>query len=138
MVLLASLGLATTVILAILFIIVITSLVENDLGTVATILILAICGALYFTGGQETTRFLLEGIRQNIWQYMTVVILYLAIGVIYSFVKWFYFVKDQKRKGWNTPPKASDNTPALIRWIYFILAFLSLVDSIRRASEESG
>ena len=113
---LATLGLFAWLVIALVFIVVLTILVEQEEGTVAGLIIAGIILCLYFFGYRN---FVMNGLlyaEQHPGTVILAVILYLLIGVVYSFIKWYFYVKDQARNG-RSLPTASTHKADLGRWI---------------------
>lgn len=115
---LSSLGLTTLILIGIVFFILMTALVENEQGTAATVVVLGISALLYFLGGKTLFRDFFSFIKESTGTFIAIVVGYIVSGVIYSFIKWYFYVKRQKVKGYGMPI-AGDHTTRLIRWISY-------------------
>ncbi len=137
---LSSLGLVTLIIIGVIFFIIMTALVENEQGTIATIVILAIGALIYFLGGKGVFKDFLSFVSERTGTFIGIVSGYLVSGVIYSFIKWYFYVKNQKAKQ-RAMPDASDHTTTLIRWVAywpFSIWWTFLNEPIKKLVEQLG
>lgn len=91
----------------------------------ATICVLATFGALYFMGGDRNKYDLLHHIIQHPFETIFLFLLYVFVGVLWSFVEWFWYVKKQaelyedKEISEYNIPKASNERGRLFTWIFY-------------------
>ena len=121
MTLLSGIGL---IVLVILFVAIITTLVEKEQGTIATICIIGLIVLGHFAGYDPVFRTVWEYVSTNIWQTALMVVGYIVTGILYSFWRWYLFLKEYKRSnsvyaGKIIPPKAARYSLDLIRWISY-------------------
>ena len=121
MLILSSLGLITLIALIFIFIVAITILVEKDLGSLATLLILAVCSFIAYYDW-PTVKYVTTVVKENVFLFSATVFFYIIFGVFYSFLRWYYFVKNMRKRYTNisvSPPKASEYAADIIRWISY-------------------
>lgn len=125
MTLLSGIGL---IVLIIVFVAIITTLVEKEQGTIATIVIIGCIVLAHFTGYDPVFQAIWEYVSVNIWQTALMVVGYLVTGVLYSFWRWYLFLKERKKsyKSYKTgplkaedAPKASEYSLDLVRWVSY-------------------
>ena len=124
MTLLSGIGL---IVLIIVFVAIITTLVEKEQGTIATICIIGLVVLAHFAGYDPYLRAIWEYVSINIWQTALAVVGYIVVGVLYSFWRWFLFLKSYKRKyskptyssGPLKPLEASSYKMDLVRWVSY-------------------
>lgn len=113
----------------IVFVIILTILVECEQGTVSTLLIIAGSIALYYIPQTSSTaQGILDFVFSNPGLVTGMVFIYITCGVIYAFIKWYYLIKDfQKQYPFallDKYPKAANKKSEIIRWIsYWIFNF---------------
>lgn len=108
------------------FIFIITSLEHRRYGgTGATWVMLLFFGVLYLWGG-NTLSSIGEYLSQNPIRSLLYGLGYITTGIVWSFVKWYYFLLNYKEKvdrsyaNWrNYIPKASDNKGKIIAWMTY-------------------
>lgn len=114
MALLSGIGLLVIVIVLVLAV---TILIEYEQGTVSSILIAAVLIAAYLSGNLDST---IQWTKSNIDHVILLSIAYLTIGVLYSFLKWYRYLKkhkEQNKRYHITYPKAAHHKSAIMRWI---------------------
>lgn len=124
------------------FIIIILAL-ENKRwgGTGATLTMIGFFAALWFFGGQ-TLREASDFITQHPIKCTLNILGYIVVGIVWSFVKWYYFLLNYKEKvdrtyqNWrNYIPKVVDNKGKIIAWMtYWPMSALWTIinDPVRR------
>lgn len=115
----------------------IISFIENfeengSLSSTATIIVYGVL--LYFFGAKEFVLNIFEFVKNSPFQTIGIIILYLLIGLIYSFLKWYSFLKMNKANGY-TKPLASRNKGRITAWITYwplSLAWTFLNDPVKK------
>ena len=132
----------------IVFVLIVAILVEYEQGTISTLLIISGSIALYYLPITNSfTLKVLNFVATNPGLIVGTTVTYIALGVVYAFVKWYYLIKDYQKENPNRTlkeyPKARYEKAAIIRWIsYWIFNFwitlihrplIALVESLEYA-----
>lgn len=105
---------------AIVFLLVLSALVEHEYGSVVTFLLLTSIVILYFVQGKELFLEYYSFIKQNSGAITLGVLGYILVGFLYSFAKWYEFVKYYKtRSASKLPPQVKDEITSVARWVSY-------------------
>lgn len=117
----------------IVFVIILTILVEREQGTESTVLVIAGCIALYYIPQtSDTAQSILNFVLTNPGLVAGMIFIYITCGIVYAFVKWYYLIKDLQKSYPSAPlsqyPTANRRKGDIIRWAsYWIFNFWVLL-----------
>ena len=119
--------------------IVLIACLEKDSGTGATITLLA-ASVLYFLCAGNSFHEMLLWMRDNPGRTIGLALLYFFVGAIWSFAKFYFFLKKKKRKGHDFKYVTVDgNKGRIIAWITywpFSVAWAAINQPVRYISTE--
>lgn len=102
---------------------------DNGGGLQVTFLLIGLAVAYYFFGSKEQVVSVLEYVRDHPFKLFGWIALYLFLGVIWAFVKWYFFLhkrkdiqmEDNKHRTDKTLkiPTAADNKYRILTWMNY-------------------
>jgi len=95
-------------------------------GFAATIIVVLTLVLYYFFGSNEHINSLFKFIFNQFWLFFGFTVLYLAVGVVWSFFKWFFFLRQRRdylqlygKFKQDEIPLAKNNKNRISTWITF-------------------
>jgi hypothetical protein len=113
-------------------------------GLTSTIILIVFVAVYYLLGSSEHIHQLFKYIGANILEFISIIIAYFAIGVVWSFFKWFFFLRTRlaylesryyAQKSESDIPLAKNNKNRIASWItYWMISMAGtlLNDAVRK------